>query len=219
MTRPAKLVSGPEHKGSSEFVSGAYALNGDEQIIRFYSKWADAYDRQMLDELGYISPLVIAQLLHDHLLDKNTSIFDIGCGTGLTSIFLHRQGYRQIDGIDLSPDMVRVAQDTNIYRNVIVADVNKPLAIDDGTYGAAISSGTFTHGHVGPEPLVEIFRILRPEGILACTVHMDLWRTRGFEAKFNSLIEAGLIECLSLEKGRYYEKGELEGWFCIYRKL
>jgi predicted TPR repeat methyltransferase len=206
-------------KGPSEFVSEAYNLSDDEKIVDFYSKWADEYDHQMLDVLGYTSPKTVAQLLCDYLPDKNSRIFDIGCGTGLTCIFLHQQGYDRLDGVDLSPDMVRVAQDRNIYQQVSVADLNQPLAIDDNSYDAAISSGTFTHGHVGPEPLDEIFRIIRPGGILACTVHNDLWKSDGFAIKFESLEKTGSIECLSLVEGKYYEAGEPEGRFCVYRKI
>ena len=207
-----------EPEGPNDFVSEAYSLDDDEKIVEFYSRWADEYDHQMLDELGYTSPITIAQLLTDYLPRKDALIFDIGCGTGLTCVFLIQQGYQYLDGIDLSPDMVRVAGDRNIYQKLMVADVNQPLDIADESYDAAVSSGTFTHGHVGPEPLDEIFRILKPGGILACTVHQDLWQKIGFEAKFKSLIETGSIECLALEKGQYYEKGEPEGWFCIYRK-
>lgn len=206
-------------KGPNEFVSEAYNLNDDEKIVEFYSRWADEYDHQMLEVLGYISPITIAQLLCDYLADKNARIIDIGCGTGLTCKFLHQQGYKRLHGVDLSPDMVRVAQDRKIYEQVMVADVKQTLAIDDNSYDAAISSGTFTHGHVGSEPLDEIFRIIKPGGILACTVHNDLWQTHGFETKFEILINRGTIKCLSLEEGKYYQQGEPEGKFCIYRKL
>jgi SAM-dependent methyltransferase len=213
MTAPA------DGKGPNEFVNEAYGLEDDEKMVDFYRKWAEGYDHQMLAELGYTSPITIAQLLNEHLPDKDARVFDIGCGTGLTCTFLHQQGYGNLVGIDLSPDMVRVAQDRGIYQQVMVGDLNLPLEIADASYDAAISSGTFTHGHVGPEPLDEIFRILRPRGILACTVHLDLWQAKGFEEKFNSLIDAGIIECLHLKQDKYYETGDLEGWFCVYRKL
>jgi predicted TPR repeat methyltransferase len=213
------MTSPSNPKGPNEFVSEAYNLDDDEKIVDFYSKWADEYDHQMLDVLGYTSPITVARLLSEYLPDKNSAIFDIGCGTGLTCIFLHQQGYVNLDGVDLSPDMVHVAHDRNIYQRVMVADVNQPLAFDDNVYDAAISSGTFTHGHVGPEPLDEIFRILKPSGILACTVHNDLWFSEGFAAKFDALMNAGTIECLSLKEDRYYDKGEPEGRFCAYRKL
>ena len=206
-------------KGPNEFVNEAYNLDGDEKIVDFYNKWADEYDHQMLEVLGYTSPITIAQLLCNYVPDKEARVLDIGCGTGLTCIFLHQQGYDHLDGVDLSPDMVRVAQDRKIYREVMVADLNQPLAIADSSYDAAVSSGTFTHGHVGPEPLDEIFRILKPGGVFACTVHNDLWKTHGFDAKFEALIDAGTIECLSLEEGKYYQQGEPEGRFCVYRNI
>ena len=212
------MASPTTPKGPSEFVSEAYNLDNDVKIVDFYSKWADEYDHQMIDVLGYTSPITVAQLLCDYLPDKNARIFDIGCGTGLTCKFLHQQGYDHLDGVDLSPDMVRVAQDRNIYRHVRVADVNQPFAIVGGSYDAVVCSGTFTHGHVGSEPLDEIFRVLKPGGILVCTVHNDLWRARGFEAKFESLINTGAIECLFLEQGNYYQEGESEGRFCVYMK-
>ena len=212
------MTTTADARGPNEFVSEAYSLDDDEKMVDFYRKWADDYDHQMLDELGYTSPITIARLLAEHLADKDGSIFDIGCGTGLTCTFLHQQGYRHLDGIDLSPDMVRVAQDRGIYRHLMVGDLNLPLETADAEYHAVISSGTFTHGHVGPKPLDEIFRILKPGGILACTVHNDLWQTRGFAAKFKSLINAGTIECLHLKQDKYYVTGELEGWFCVYQK-
>ena len=208
-----------DFKGPGEFVTQAYSLDDDDKMVDFYRKWADDYDHQMLEELGYTSPVSIARLLNEYLPDKNARVFDIGCGTGLTCVFLHQQGYRALDGIDLSADMVRVARDRGIYQEILLGDVNQPLALADNSYDAAISSGTFTHGHVGPGPLQEIFRILRPGGILACTVHMDLWLTKGFEASFASLVDTGTAERLHLELDRYYQSGDIEGWFCVYRKL
>ena len=205
-------------KGPNEFVQAAYSLEDESSMIDFYQKWAADYDHQMLDELGYTSPTKIAQQLGEHLPDTSSTIFDIGCGTGLTCVFLADKGYTNLDGIDLSPDMVRVAGERGIYRELLVGDVNLPLERDDESYDAVISSGTFTHGHVGPEPLNEIFRILKSGGILACTVHLDLWTSMGFEAKLQSLVRSGTASQISSHKGSYYRDGPEEGWFCVYRK-
>ncbi len=201
-----------------EFIAEAYSLHDEDSMVDFYEKWADDYDRQMVDTLNYLSPNLIANQLIRFLDDKKIRILDIGCGTGLTSVLLHQQGYVQIDGLDFSADMLRVAGQRKIYDRLIQTDLNQPLEIEDNLYRAAISSGTFTHGHVGPEPLDEIFRILKPGGLLACTIHLDLWQTRGFEAKFENLIDSGAISCLYREKDRFYEGGEPEGWFCVYQK-
>ena len=187
-------------------------------MVDFYRKWAADYDHQMLDNLGYTSPTKIAQQLGEHLPDTGSTVFDVGCGTGLTCVFLAAKGYTNLDGIDLSPEMVRVAAERGIYRELLVGDVNQALDRDSQSYDAVISSGTFTHGHVGPEPMDEIFRILKPGGILACTVHEDIWESMGFEKKFATLVEQGIATRKSLKLDSYYKTGPAEGWFCVYQK-
>ena len=146
----------PKPTGPSEFVSEAYQLDDEASMVDFYRKWAEDYDKQMLEGLGYVSPTKIAQLLGELVVDTEASIFEIGCGTGLTCVYLAEKGFTNLDGIDISPDMVRVAGERDIYRELLVGDVNLPLERDSNCYDAVISSGTFTHGHVGPEPLDEI---------------------------------------------------------------
>lgn len=208
----------PDPKGPSEFVDAAYHLDDEASMVEFYRKWAADYDHQMLDELGYTSPTKIAQQLCNNLPDTDSAVFDVGCGTGLTCVYLAEKGYTNLDGIDISPDMVRVARERGIYRELLVGDVNQALQCDDASYDAVISSGTFTHGHVGPEPLDEIFRILKTGGILACTVHQDLWESMGFDSKLESLVTAGIAHRVSCEMDSYYRDREPEGWFCVYRK-
>lgn len=208
----------PDPKGPSEFVDAAYHLDDEASMVDFYRKWAADYDHQMLDELGYTSATKIAQQLTQYLPDTQSTVFDIGCGTGLTCAFLAEKGYTNLDGIDLSPDMVRVASERGIYRELLVGDVNQVLERNDESYDAVISSGTFTHGHVGPEPLDEIFRILKPGGILACTIHQDLWTSMGFEEKLAALAAKGIASPVSCEMDSYYKDRDPEGWFCVYRK-
>jgi predicted TPR repeat methyltransferase len=207
-----------EPKAPSEFVDAAYHLEDEAGMVEFYRKWAEDYDHQMLDLLGYVSPTAIARQLSEYLPDPGAAIFDVGCGTGLTCVYLAEMGYTNLDGIDISPDMVRVAAQRGIYRELLVGDVNQALEREDACYDGVISSGTFTHGHVGPTPLDEIFRILKPGGVLACTVHEDLWETMGFRASFDTLVDQGAAIRESQEMGSYYRDSPPEGWFCVYRK-
>jgi predicted TPR repeat methyltransferase len=208
-----------DNQAPSAFVSQAYGLTDDSDAhVDFYRQWAVDYDHEMFDKLGYTSPSTIASLLIEHLPEKSACIIDIGCGTGLTCTRLHEHGYLNLDGIDLSPDMLQVADHRNIYRSLFTGDLNLPLDVESNTYDAAVSSGTFTHGHVGAEPLEEVVRILKPGGILAITIHRDLWQSHGFEAKLRSLVSSNAIACITLEEGPYYKGGALEGWFCVYRK-
>ncbi|HKJ53518.1 MAG TPA: hypothetical protein VKB27_18635, partial [Gammaproteobacteria bacterium] len=92
----------PAPLGPSEFVDEAYHLEDEAGMVEFYRKWAEDYDHQMLDQLGYESPAMLAAKMCDYLPDPGAAIFDIGCGTGLTCLPLAEWGYRNLDGIDLS---------------------------------------------------------------------------------------------------------------------
>ncbi|MEM7408219.1 MAG: class I SAM-dependent methyltransferase [Pseudomonadota bacterium] len=218
MSKPKTPGDGRVGPGPSEFVNEAYLVEDEAAMVEFYRKWAEDYDNQMMS-LGYLSPMETARLLLSHLHDANADILDIGCGTGLTSKLLAEAGMRNIQGLDLSPDMVRVAGERGIYQRLSVADVTKPLAFADASFDAVISSGTFTHGHVGPEPLREICRVLKTGGLLACTVHQDLWEELGFAAVFSELTDGAVLREVSRALGSYYEGRQAEGWYCLMQKL
>ncbi len=201
----------------SEFVDAAYHLE-DDDMVEFYRKWAADYDHEMLDKLGYTSPASLAAILIEQLPDTASAILDLGCGTGLTCRLLAERGYSRLDGVDISREMLQVARERGIYRHLLTGDLNDPLERESDSYDGVVSSGTFTHGHVGPEPLDEVFRVLKHGGILACTVHVDLWETKGFEAKFTALVDQGIANLISKDEGSYYRDGPIEGWFCVYQK-
>ena len=206
-------------RASGTFLSQAYALKNNRDIKKFYRKWAKQYDRQMHDQLHYCSPRLIVERMRRHLPDQRARILDIGCGTGLTIQGLAEAGYVDLHGLDLSAEMIEVARRRGIYSSLRVGDVNRPLDYADGYFAGVISSGTFTHGHVGPAPLDEICRIMAERAILACTVHKDLWESMAFDAAFDRLVQNRTLKLLSLELDRFYENREPEGWFCVYQKL
>lgn len=204
-------------KGPTDFVTEAYSLADKESIMKFYRKWAESYDQQMTGQ-GYASPGAIAELLETHLRRHDIEVLDVGCGTGLTGLEVKQCGVTDIDGVDISGEMIAVARSRNVYRKLYVADLNQTLSLADQSYDAAISSGTFTHGHVGSAPIKEIFRVLRPGGLFAFTVHFDLWHSKGFDAVLAQMISTNEIQCLALKEGPYFHGAKPEGWFCVYQK-
>ena len=206
-------------KKAQQFLKEAYATDDESSQLEFYKKWAQDYDEQMEQGLLYLSPRQISLALAKYLKDKNGPVIDIGCGTGLTAKALAEQGFSIIDGLDYSAEMVEIARQKQIYRDLFVADLNQPLEFADQSYAGIICSGTFTHGHVGPEPLDELVRLLQPGGFLACTVHKDLWQEKGFEDKFNSLESTQSLTELERIAESYFEGAEKDGWFCVYKKV
>ncbi len=200
------------------FVKGAYGLDGTDAAKAFYGEWSGAYDDRMVGELGYVGPDRISRMLAAHLDDVATPVLDIGCGTGLTSVHLAEQGFRAIDGIDITPEMLERARERGIYRHLIRADLTKPLDLDDASYGAAVSSGTFTCGHVGPEPLPEIVRVLRPGGLMAITIHQDIWEAKGFKAMLGGFESDGAIATVENRLDEVFEGQGPAVHYLIYRK-
>lgn len=205
-------------KGASDFVTAAYELEDEVSMQSFYANWASEYDQQMVDNLKYIAPNILAQYLIHHVADTEAKILDIGCGTGLAVLAMHKAGYRDLHGIDLSEEMLSIANNRGLYTQTYCMNACDPFPFKDKLFDGVICSGTFTHGHVGPEPLVEIARVLKPSGLLACAVHQDLWQASGFEQAFESMEADGVMQCVSRDRAIYYEGGEPEGWYCYYQK-
>ena len=74
-----------------------------------------------------------------------------------------------------------------------------------GLYGGVVSSGTFTHGHVGPEALEELLQIARPGALFALLIHQAVYDARGFKRQCEAL--APRIAAFRLEEVPIYGAG------------
>ena len=95
----------------------------------------------------------------------------------------------QIDIIDISKEMLDQAEQKKNYEKIIVADLNQKLKIADNIYGAILSAGTFTHGHIGPNALDELLRVTKPSGLFVITIHSKVYVNQNFEQKFQDINE------------------------------
>ncbi|MGI9522650.1 MAG: hypothetical protein ACR2PG_13480, partial [Hyphomicrobiaceae bacterium] len=105
------------------------------------------------------------------------------------------------------------------YRRLIEADITEPLDLMSSSYDAIISSGTFTLGHVGCEPIPELVRVLSSGGFFGCTVHTDLWTVGGFEKKFIELQGRGLIRTVERTTGEFFAGLGETALYCVFQKM
>lgn len=208
-----------EKRRAQAFLADAYALETQAHTLAFYDRWADEYDTQVERGLQYIAPHTLAEALARHHASQDAPILDVGCGTGLTCCCLRELGFSTVDGIDFSRAMLERAAEKGVYRDLFEADLNHPLPFDDGTYAAAISTGTFTLGHVGPEPIDELLRVLARGACFACTVHEAIWDSRGFSRKFADLENAGALRAIEQTTGCFFEGGEPTARYCVFEKM
>jgi predicted TPR repeat methyltransferase len=170
--------------GDDPDLDSAYSLETPDDSRVLYAKWARTYDQSFAEAMGFLMPGHVARLFHEY--NGEGPVLDAGAGTGLVAAALQADGPVVVDGLDISPQMLDVAGEKGLYRKTIVADLTKPLPIDDAQYNAVTSSGTFTHGHVGPEALNELLRVAASGALFVLTIKTEHYDERGFAAKFES---------------------------------
>jgi len=185
-----------------------------EKLLDVYQKWASLYDKDNDDELGTVSQPNSVQIFERYVKDKTTYIIDVGCGTGLVGLQLNKLGYKNFDGVDISQEMIDIAIDRG-YGSLLLGNLNETLPVESNKYEAALCVGVFTHGHVGPNRLKELARIVKPGGVVCFTVNEDVYASFGFDDAIKSLELTGIWKVLELSKKDYMTKKNVKGLYCI----
>ncbi|MCP3913441.1 MAG: class I SAM-dependent methyltransferase [Actinomycetia bacterium] len=177
----------PDASSLSHTLEDAYAVESPDDCIRLYQDWSASYEDDILTKLGYVSYLRVVEAFVEEASRDDGPVLDVGCGTGVVGAALALQGGWAVDGLDISPAMLQVAAEKlnlagePVFGSLIEADLTQPLPIASNTYGAVISAGTFTMGHVGPEALGELGRIVRPGGLVVLGVNTTFFNQQGFD--------------------------------------
>ena len=201
-----------------DLLQRAYDVKNPEEAIDLYRDWAGSYDEQLEQGLRYVAPIVIAQMLSVAELDHTIRVLDVGCGTGLVGVRLSKLGFVHLDGLDFSSQMLDEARRKGVYRELIQADLNESLDLAPSTYGAAISCGTFTHGHVDANALDRIALLLKPGAIFACTIHKAVWEAAGFASTLERLGSDGVLVVEEIYERAYFDGSGPDGRFCLLRR-
>ena len=100
---------------------------------------AETYDRCYDTAKGAMYDRLEKQAVAELLL-KNTSggkLLDVGCGTGHWSYFFIQQGFT-VTGVDISPEMIRIANEKTRNRiSLKIADAHN-LPFDDETFDVSV---------------------------------------------------------------------------------
>ncbi|KAI1174212.1 S-adenosyl-L-methionine-dependent methyltransferase [Nemania sp. FL0916] len=201
------------------FVARARGCRSHDEIQALYEQWANTYDRDVQSSAhNYVAPTIVAQIASQLGGRAHGCVLDAGCGTGLVGAALARSGVTDIDGLDLSPHMLRVAGKTGAYRSLQLGDLTKEIPKPAQSYELVTCVGTFTHGHVGPIPaLREFVRVLRGGGHFIATVLDELWVPGGFRAEVDQLRAEGLVDVVSTQL-EHYLKGQDRAYVLVLRK-
>ncbi|MGI9483966.1 MAG: class I SAM-dependent DNA methyltransferase [Hyphomicrobiales bacterium] len=207
-----------EGKSPEELLDRAYHLEDSESAKRLYRDWAKTYDAHLEHGLGYTLPETVTGHFAEVVSDKSVRVLDVGCGTGLTGQGLVKHGFSNLDGLDFSAEMLAEARRKEIYNELIEADLTGPLAIEGDTYGAVISTGTFTEGHVGAEAFDEIFRIIVPGGWFVTSINAHIWEDGGFGPKIFELSLKDVMRLTEKFSTEAFVSGDDNLLVCVFEK-
>ena len=174
---------------SKKGLNDAYSVKTPEDNIKLYKVWASSYDDDFAKKNDYRSPVLISNYYDKYSNKNDVPVLDVGAGTGLIAEVMNKKNTIDIDAIDISPEMLESAKSKNCYSKLIEADLTKNLDIDNNYYGAIVSAGTFTHGHIGPNALDELLRVTKPSGLFVITIHSKVYVNQNFEQKFQDINE------------------------------
>ena len=128
------------------------ARASDRCIARLYERFAGHYDESMCGDLGYAAPDLLAGAIAGVLGGRRgLAVLDLGCGTGLAGARLRPYAGRLI-GIDLSPEMLRLAERRGLYDALEVAEITEWLGRDGvGRFDLIAACDTLIYfGDLGP---------------------------------------------------------------------
>ena len=207
----------------------AYSVKTPDDSRKLYAEWASTYNETFIRANDYVYPRKVAELFADFVPNPlREVVIDIGCGTGAVGHYLADLRPDQlIDGYDISPEMLaqaaqtRRVNDSPVYRNLREVDLTDVFPKQD--YGAMTSAGTFTHGHLGPETLLSLLKIIRVGGWYVVGVNAEHFEARGFAAAIDNAVGSGIISPPAIHLVDVYASGSPHygdcAKVCIFRRL
>jgi len=180
-------------------LADAYAVETPADSIQLYKDWADTYDEDFIAATGYVGYLNAARFFLEQEERPDGPVLDVGCGTGVVGIALRDGCVTAVDGIDISQAMLDQARDKKArdgalaYTRLIQADLTETIAIESNTYAGIVSAGTFTHGHLGPESLDELWRVAAPGAVCSIAINAAHFDSQGFAKKISDDVKRNVV--------------------------
>lgn len=142
-----------------------------DYVRGLFDQFAGRFDAELEGRLGYRTPALLAAALTEAgvLPNRALRVLDLGCGTGLSGLALAPFAAR-MEGVDLSPRMLALAEARGLYAGLHAADLLAFLPLHEGGWDLVAAVDVLNYlGDLGPA-LGMIAAALVPGGIAAFSV-------------------------------------------------
>jgi predicted TPR repeat methyltransferase len=162
-------------EGLEEGIAQAEAMRTAQRsnpryVRHLFDQFSSDYDQRMIGQLGYRAPAVLRELAALILpVQRDLAILDLGCGTGLSGEAFANMA-AAIDGVDLSPSMIAKAKTRDVYRELVVGDIETALAHFSSGYDLVLAADTVVYLGDLTVLMREVEKTLRAAGHFLFTV-------------------------------------------------
>jgi predicted TPR repeat methyltransferase len=145
-------------------------------IEHLFDRFADVFDEQLVDRLGYRGPAAIWRAVQrvrraDGQAATRLDVLDAGCGTGLAAGLL-RPAANRLVGIDLSAGMLGKARARRVYDRLLRGDLAAHLRGVRARYHVVFAADVFIYvGDLG-RTMSAARGALRAGGLLAFSIEL-----------------------------------------------
>lgn len=91
-----------------------------QEIINFFDNLAEGWDAEQIPK-----DVIIEKILDNGGVQPHKDIFDIACGTGTLFPFYFKRNVKSVTGIDISPEMVKIAKQKFPEIHIICGDAEE----------------------------------------------------------------------------------------------
>lgn len=139
-------------------------------VAALFDDYAARFDQHLLDTLAYRGPAILCEALAAAGAPPPYGrALDLGCGTGLMGRAI-RHAVGTLEGVDLSPAMVRHAESTGLYDKVTLGPLTAALADQPaGSLDLVLAADVFVYCGALDGIMTMVARVLAAGGILAFT--------------------------------------------------
>ncbi len=171
------------------FLDKHYAAKTVEEVKSVYDAWAPTYETELGEE-NYQGAQSVATIVAEVVKERDASILDVGCGTGLVGRQLHRHGFTCLNGIDLSQGMLDEAASKGCYQQLTRVDLTAPIEIAAGSFDVVVSAGLFTQSLLGPEVLKRVCELARPGGRAVIGINVEAFDAQDYPQTLDQMIQS-----------------------------
>ena len=171
-------------------INSASSIDPEE----YYDQMANEYNDIVVKKWGYKMPEEVVRRLLAAKISCASRVLDLGCGNGLLGLELHKNGYMDICGIDISEKMIDLAQQTKTLQTNLKFDLSKKLPFAADSHDALVGTTTY----LDPSAMDDWCRIVKAGGYIIFTHKTAVWKI--WEPTLRSTSDDMKIEKVSVSK-------------------